>query len=231
MLRTLKFTGNESDYHFISDLHYGHNRDFIYGKRNFTSVTEHDNHIVYSWNAQCGNHSTVFHLGDFIFNDGDGKRFYELLRKLKFKELHLLTGNHTSGQRQAYIDLMKQYFPDSVDEYNHLNYEVYPMRLDLDNTGRIVYFWPEYLEVHINSTMLVLSHYPIVSHNKLGKGSIHLCGHSHGRCELTNVDHGSGMRLDVGVESFGRPISLKEVRHHLKDRTLDSRDHHGEDTT
>ncbi len=57
-----------------------------------------------------------------------------------------------------------------------------------------------------------------------------LCGHSHSNCHLTNKDTGQGLRIDLGVESFGRPLSLAEIKRHLAGRDIDSRDHHSKDT-
>lgn len=228
MLKTLKFNGEEHNFFFISDLHQRHNRDFIYGPRGFKTVGDHDNTNIHQWNSVCNHLSTVFHLGDFIFNDGDGNEFWKLIDRLNFGKLYLLWGNHYSGQRQAYLKVLKDQFPDSVDIDGKLSYEVYPLEFNINSTKKII-FLPQYAEICVNSTLLTLCHYPIVSHIKQGHQSIMLCGHSHSNCPITNKDTGKGMRLDVGVESFGRPISLKEVKYHLRNRDLDSVDHHGEE--
>lgn len=236
MLKTLKFSGEESNFLFVSDLHHCHDRNFIYTKRKdirgkqYESVVEHDRGILEAWNSVCTNRSIVFNCGDVVFNDPDGNRFLQLMRQLDFKEHFILFGNHTSGQRQIYLrELIKQ-FPNAMRGYELLH-EVYPLKFNLDeNPDKSIIFLPSYAEIQINSTKLVLCHYPIYSHNGLGKNYYHVCGHSHSGCDLTNKDKGRGFRLDVGVESFGRPISLKEVKHHLKDRGLDSVDHHNEKT-
>jgi calcineurin-like phosphoesterase family protein len=217
MIKELKFNGDESKFLFLSDLHHSHDREFIWGRRGFNSIEESNRVLIERWNAKCDEESIVFHLGDFIFSDGTGENFYKVIERLKFKELHLLWGNHTSGQRQAYFFQLKQQFGD-------VNYEVYP--LSFIHKGKKIVFLPQYVEVNINSTMLVLCHYPIISHNYQSKNSIHLSGHTHSNCELTNKNNGRGFRLDVGVESFGEPVSLKEVKMHLNGRSLDLTDHH-----
>jgi len=217
MLKTLKFKGDESSFFFISDLHHHHDRDFIWGKRGFSSIEESDLALVKNWNNKCDENSIIFHLGDFIFNDGNGERIYKLIEKLRFKELFLFLGNHTSGHRQAYQEQLKA-------QFGEIDFEVYP--LSFIHQGKKVTFLPQYAEVNINSTMLILFHYPILSFNNQNQSAIHLCGHSHGSCELSNKDTGKGFRLDVGVESFGEPITLKEVKNHLKNRSIDKQDHH-----
>jgi len=238
MLKTLKFSGEETNFFFVSDLHIHHDRDFIYTKRanpltgeKYKTVIEHDKGIIEGWNSVCNNKSIIFNCGDVIFKDSDGSGFMGLMRQLDFKEHYVLFGNHTSGQRQTYIKELLCQFPNSMDGYG-LFYEVYPLRLNIDgNPEKTVIFLPEYAEIQINSTLITLCHYPIISHNKLGHGSYMICGHSHASCQITNKDSGTGFRLDVGIESFGRPLSLKEVKYHLRNRTTDSFDHHNEKTT
>lgn len=242
MLKTFKFSGEESNFFVVADFHYRHNRDFIYTKRKnpltnkvYENVDEHDSGGVAGWNSVCTNSSVVCHIGDLIFNDPTGAEFTNLLRKLNFQILYLFWGNHNSGQRQNYIRALKDQHPNAVvtsGGHEEIIYEVYPLIVPLDgNPHKSIVFLPQYCEFYINSTHLVLFHYPIISHNHLGHGTYHLCGHSHGSCIFTNKDKGVGRRLDVGLESFGRPISLKEVKYHLRDRTLDSFDHHNEKTT
>jgi len=107
MLKPLKFKGDESKFFYISDFHHHHDRDFIWGKRGFCSVGESDITLIERWNETCDEESIVFHLGDFIFSDGTGEKFYKLIERLRFKELFLLLGNHTSGHRQAYAKIFR----------------------------------------------------------------------------------------------------------------------------
>jgi calcineurin-like phosphoesterase family protein len=242
MLKTLKFSGFEYNFFFVSDLHYGHNKDFIYTKRLnlvskklYSSVQEHDEGIINAWNNTCNKESIVFNLGDVCFNDSDGKNFKALMRRLNFAKHYILWGNHTSGHRQIYLEIMKAAFPEFIQEGDNgleITHEIYPLAYNVDgNPDKQVIFVPSYIEVQINSTKLMLCHYPIISHNGVGKGFYHLAGHSHSSCPFTNAITGAGRRLDVGIESFGRPISLIEVKDHLKDRKIESFDHHNPNTT
>lgn len=237
MLKPLKILAPEDQILFFSDLHYGHNRDFIYTPRGFKDVVEHDNTLVHRWNEVCTDQSTVFHLGDLIFK-ADCAAFWALLRRLRFGHLYLMLGNHVSGQKQAYVEEVQRHFADLDNLQGGINAEVYPLTTHVDNAPtRQVTFLPEYIEVsatHVGDKMckapttdLVLCHYPIISHHSIGRGSIHLSGHVHGNLPLTHRDTGKGRRLDVGVESVGRPVSLREVKALLAARELDVQDHHG----
>ena len=228
MFKTLKFSGDESNFFFVSDIHHGHDRDFIYKKRGYNSVQEHDAGIIEKWNSVCDENSIVFNLGDPQFNDPDGSKFLDFYSRVNFRDCYMLIGNHVSGHKRIYADALKNSHPSPFWD---LGFELYPTVHKMSPfTNKVIYFLPQYVEITINKNFIVLCHYPIYSHNEQENGSYMLCGHSHGSCPLTNKNTGKGRRLDVGVESFGRPINFLEVGNWLKDRDVDCIDHHNENT-
>lgn len=63
-----------------------------------------------------------------------------------------------------------------------------------------------YAELVIADRLLILCHYPFRTWNQMGKKSINLHGHSHGR--LTPVPR----QFDVGVDAQGlRPVTLEQI--------------------
>lgn len=69
----------------------------------------------------------------------------------------------------------------------------------------------DYLELNLEGVRVVLSHYAFLTWNKIGRGSIHLHGHSHGSIPSTS------QRCDVGVDCFNySPVSLKEIQAHME---------------
>lgn len=56
---------------FSSDLHFGHNKDFIYQARGFNSIEEHDKAIVDNWNSIVDEDDDVYLLGDLMLNSDD----------------------------------------------------------------------------------------------------------------------------------------------------------------
>lgn len=228
MLKPLSIKQPEHDLWFLADYHEGHNRNFIYEPRGFKTVEEHDRALQRRWNERLTDHSVIFHLGDLMLT-ADEERFWTFCRTHRFKHLYIMWGNHCSGQNAAYKRVMKARFPDSV-EADGLLYEVYPLSTCVDgNPHRQVTFLPTFVELSVGGQRLSLCHYALAAHHKQGHGAIALSGHSHGNLALTHKDTGRGMRLDVGVESFGRPVSLTEIKEHLRGRPLDVQDHHGRD--
>jgi calcineurin-like phosphoesterase family protein len=217
MLRTLKINHSEDDIFFYSDLHIHHDRDFICKPRGFTSVVEHDKTLIERWNDTVKDTSVVFHLGDIIFKS-DENGFWQLMAKLRFGHLYLMLGNHVSGQKQAY-QIACAGLPLQPGQ------EVYPLTA-LTWDDRPYTYLPEYIEIEVNKQSMTLCHYPIASWHHVGHGNIHLHGHCHG-----SLKEKLPRRLDVGVESVKRPISLKEINVMMRGMEPALVDHHGKDTT
>lgn len=228
MLKTLKINENENEIAFIGCAHHNHNRSFIFSPRGFNSMEEHDSALIQRWNETCSNRTIVFSLGDEQFDDPTGDKLKNLFRRLNFKTLYMICGNHVSGRSAIYKEELKVQFPDVFHPNGHDFLEVYPLTYKVDkNPFKQVVFLPTYVEVVINGDRFVLCHYPIYSHHKQSHKSIHLSSHCHGNCKLTNKNTGKGLRLDVGIESFGRPITLAEVKSFMSKREPDITDHHG----
>lgn len=85
-----------SEIWLISDTHFGHNKNFIFGQRGFSTVEEMDTAIIERWNSVVSKNDTVYHLGDFIMEDlttGLNK-----IRQLN-GNIYLAIGNHDTDSR------------------------------------------------------------------------------------------------------------------------------------
>lgn len=80
-----------------SDLHFGHDREFVWGARGFKSIEEHDAEIIKRWNEVVTAEDDVYILGDLML--GDNAHGIHCLSQLNGK-LHILTGNHCTSARQ-----------------------------------------------------------------------------------------------------------------------------------
>ena len=86
-----------------SDLHLGHDREFIWGARGYKDVYEMNEKQIENFNSVVTDDDEVWILGDLVLGDIDTG--LELLKKLKGK-IHVCLGNHDSARReQAYRDL------------------------------------------------------------------------------------------------------------------------------
>ena len=83
---------------FTSDLHFGHDREFIWGPRSFKNVNEMNETIIKNWNEAVSPEDDVYVLGDLMLgNNENGKR---LLGRLKGR-IHVVYGNHDTDPRKT----------------------------------------------------------------------------------------------------------------------------------
>ena len=81
-----------------SDLHFCHNRGFLYEPRGFTNVYDMNEAIVKNWNERVGPEDTVYLLGDVMLNDNETG--LKLLKQLK-GHIIIVLGNHDTDVREA----------------------------------------------------------------------------------------------------------------------------------
>lgn len=79
-----------------SDLHFMHDKPFLYEPRGFTSITEMNEAIVERWNSVVQPNDLIYNLGDIALNDVD--RAIHYIRLLNGFQ-HLIKGNHDSNNK------------------------------------------------------------------------------------------------------------------------------------
>ena len=204
--------------YFASDFHLDHDRDFIYGPRGFNNRDEHKDWIL----KECDSLDTLdelWYLGDFSLNSTPEKT-WNYLRRIPCKK-HLIWGNHEGNTRRIFNEFVKRNFGDGVEE-------VYPLFIPEINTVFHGYYKVLKSKQH---PILVLSHFPHLIWDYMSKGSINLCGHSHGNCIQTSPSNTEGKIIDIGVDNckklFNKPFaSLDQVLKIAEQKTVLSLDHH-----
>ncbi len=99
--------------YFTSDLHFGHDKEFVYKDRGYNSILEHDEDVVARFNSVVSKGDDVYILGDLIL---DGDSGLESLKKLN-GHLHLIIGNHDTANKIAKYGKLKNLV---VEGYAHL---------------------------------------------------------------------------------------------------------------
>lgn len=87
---------------FTSDLHFNHDRGFVYGPRGFKSVKEMNETLIKNWNETVTNQDVIYVLGDFFLGT-DEEFIYQTIKRLN-GEIHLIYGNHDTPKK---IELYK----------------------------------------------------------------------------------------------------------------------------
>jgi len=102
-----------------SDLHFCHDRDFIYKPRGFDSVHEMNEQIIKNFNEVMDWDDELYILGDCFLNDN--KEGMSYMRQLPGKK-HIIWGNHCTIARQ---ELMWLENFDCLGYANTLKYNGY----------------------------------------------------------------------------------------------------------
>jgi calcineurin-like phosphoesterase family protein len=208
---------------FTSDTHFGHANIIMYSNRpqlqagdtyfdiakkreswvsksiSFKRAAEMDEALIANWNSKITNEDEVYHLGDFLFGRTD--RLIVVLRRLNFKKLYFIWGNHDSTMKD--FKSILSLYPDLKD--------------------RIV-FLGGLAEITVDGQDIILCHYALRVWNGSHHGSWHLYGHSHG--SLPDDPH--SLSFDVGVDCHKlMPLSFDEVKAIMAKKLWKPIDHHG----
>lgn len=87
--------------YFTSDLHFNHDRDFIYKPRGFINIYEMNNTLIDNWNSIITEEDTVYVLGDLMLGNSD--EGIELIHHLK-GNIKIILGNHDTDRRIEYYN-------------------------------------------------------------------------------------------------------------------------------
>lgn len=80
-----------------SDLHFGHDREFVWKVRGYSSVEEMNEAQVEKWNAKASDEDDIYVLGDFMLGDKSNIKYIERLNG----NIHLVYGNHDTDARKG----------------------------------------------------------------------------------------------------------------------------------
>lgn len=138
--------------YFTSDLHIGHDKEFIWRSRGFSSVEEHDKEILKRWNETVTPEDTVYILGDLCM-DKNEKEWNDVYKNLNGKKF-MIIGNHDTDNK---IKIYKEeYAIDCLGLAAHYKY----------SKKRLFY----------------LCHYPTFVNNHADRKFIYcLAGHTHSK--------------------------------------------------
>ena len=169
---------------FTSDLHFCHNKEFLYVPRGFTNVQDMNEALVENWNKVVKPEDEVYNLGDFALNDIDAAIPY--INRLNGK-IYWILGNHDTDKKRVKI----------VDEC--------PSVWEVGYADLIK---------HDKKYSIYMSHYPALTANydekKFSQHVIAVHGHTHQQKNW--IDPKNPFTYHVGVDSHNcTPIHIDEV--------------------
>lgn len=161
-----------------SDLHFGHDRPFLYEPRGFANIQQHDEAIITNWNGVIDPEDEVYILGDCMLMDNE--HGVECLKRLNGHKF-LVRGNHdTDARLQLYDQCGIQYCGyATVLKYKHYRFYLshYPTLCgNFDDRG-------------------------------LRHCTINLCGHSHTQNKFVDMDKGLIYHCELDAQyCFPKPL-------------------------
>ena len=167
-----------------SDLHFCHDKDFVYGSRGFASCAEMNEAIVKNWNKLIKWDDEVYVLGDLMLKDDKLGMYY--WNQLVGKK-HVILGNHDTDAR---IELYRQSHDTVV--------EGHAMKLKYDhNTFMLSHY-----------AMLVGDKHE--EDKPLRNCVINLCGHTHTKDKFADIDKGLIYHVELDAHDM-RPVGIDQV--------------------
>ena len=103
-----------------SDLHLGHDREFIWKPRGFESIQEMNETIIKNWNAIVKPEDEVYILGDVML--GNNVKGMWAIAELNGR-LHLIRGNHDTDTRISLFKYCGKFV--EICDAKYLKYEKY----------------------------------------------------------------------------------------------------------
>lgn len=171
-----------------SDLHFGHDREFLWGPRGFESSQEHDETVIRNWNAVVNADDDVYVLGDVML--GDNVHGSECVSRLNGR-IHLVRGNHDTDTR-----------------WNNI-YPTIPNVVELCGWAEVI---------HYKKYHFYLSHFPTDTANleaeSLHQCTLNLFGHTHSKQKFRNdVPMYYNVALDANDNT---PVLLDDIIEQMK---------------
>ena len=174
---------------FTSDLHFGHEKEFLYGPRGYNNNEEMMQDIVCKWNNKVAVEDEVYILGDIIVGDDD--KAWPYLQQLN-GNFHLIWGNHDTDRRIA----------DYVMKLSNV--------IDVQHAARFRYggyhFW-------LSHYPTLCSNYD--ADEPLKRKVINLCGHTHTKDAFADWDKGLIYHCELDAHN-NEPICIEDIIENIK---------------
>lgn len=201
--------------YFSSDWHIFHDPPWeipLWKSRGYESAEDAARKIQERINQTVPEDGIIYYMGDMFLNASD-EQCIEWLKGVNCKNIFKIWGNHTSNTFRLYKEeVKKQYGLDDV--------EVYPLQM-----GNVT-FLGDYQEIRVGKQIIVMSHFPIHSWDKMSYGSIMISGHQHLSDKTRWPDYPLGKCFDCGWDWKKDLWSFEEMMDVISTKTFVKVDHH-----
>ena len=185
-----------------SDLHFNHDRAFIYQPRGFNSIEEMNEQIIQNFNEIITDEDELYLLGDIMLGGADSLEAGLILLNRLHGQIHIVRGNH---------DTDKKWFAYA---------EACPRVVEVENA----------IYLKHNGYHFYLSHYPTYTANlekeSLKQCLINLYGHTH---QKDNFFQDIPWAYHIGVDSHHcKPVNIDDIIPEIKRKVIECKEFLGE---
>lgn len=175
--------------YITSDLHLGHDKEFLYRPRGYSNIQDHDKAVEACWNILVDPDDTVYILGDCVLNDTAAG--IEILKRLNGHK-HLIYGNH---ETQARMNAYREAGIFESEQYSTMiKYKKYNFYLSHYPTKTNNYDEDKPLRARV----------------------INLCGHTHTQDPFLEFDS-FGLSYHCELDAHGMlPVDLDQIIENIK---------------
>ena len=177
-----------SKIYFTSDLHFGHDREFIYKPRGFENVEDMNKTILKNYKRIVTDEDTIYILGDLMLGDNDAG--IAMLRELPGHK-KIILGNHDTAAR---IELYK-----TIPNTEILGYAT------VIKYRKMSFYLSHYPTLTSN----------LDEDKPLKTRTICLCGHSHYKNKFKDMDKGLVYYVEVDAHNC-YPVSIDDIITEIK---------------
>ena len=168
---------------FTSDLHFCHDRAFIYEPRGFKSVHEMNETIIKNFNEVMDWEDSIYLLGDcFLNNNEEGMKLIKRIPGRKF----IVYGNHDNDHRQEMMIVDPQLYPLGF---------AYTMKY-----GGYHFYLSHYPTITSN----------LDENKSLKRRVINLCAHSHTKNRFKDMKYGLCYHVELDCHQ-NKPILIDDI--------------------
>lgn len=168
---------------FTSDLHFCHDKEFVWKDRGFKSVDEMNEAIILNWNRVVDEDDVVYVLGDIALGGNEGTSKAKGLLECLNGEIRIIIGNHDTDKR--------------IEEYKKAGNVSSAKFAD---------------RIKLKGRSFFLSHYPAETSNLEADPKacvINLHGHTHHKEKFL---YEKPYMYNVGLDAHGMaPVSIDEI--------------------
>ena len=176
--------------YFTSDLHFCHDKDFLYTPRGFDNIDDMNQAILENWNNLITDEDEVYVLGDLVLTDTD--KGLEFIKQLK-GHIHVIRGNHDTDTK--------------VNRYIYECQNIESVDYALEIKYKKAYFY-------LSHYPTITANYD--DDKPWAKNLINLYGHTH---QETNFYNDCPYIYHVGLDSHNNiPVSIDKIIEDIKKR-------------